>query len=252
MKDAASQPIRSVVRALEILRVLGRSGEGVALKDLAAALGLKVPTAHHLVSTLVQEGFAERVTNPTRYRLGPAVRELHAGDGRQAWERRVEAVLPELARDLPSAVVVLAEDIGGEVATTWRIAPERPEVIQRPAHQTMSPYASACALAFQAFWGPDRREALRRRYPFEEYGPGPWAGLAELEAALESMRSEGHVLLLPGGRSTLLRVAVPVFAAGGELRAVLGASVPCEPSRAKSLGKRMAARVRESVAALER
>ena len=240
-----------MARALGILRLLGRSADGMALKALAAEMGLKGPTAHHIVATLTQEGFAERLTGPTRYRLGPAMRELALGAARGDWRRRAEAVLTRLAADLPGAIVVLSEDVGGDVTVTLRLTPERPGVIQRPADQTLAPYASASPLVFQAFWPADRREAYRRRYPFEEYGRGRWPSTQALEAALDRVRAEEQVLLLPQESGGLIRTAVPVFGNGAELAGVLGASIPCDrPDEAMATGGRMARRIAKAAAHL--
>jgi DNA-binding IclR family transcriptional regulator len=58
-------------RALSLLRILaGAPAEGLRLSDMAAEAGLDRATAHRLLSTLVQHGFAEQDQASKRYVLG--------------------------------------------------------------------------------------------------------------------------------------------------------------------------------------
>jgi IclR family transcriptional regulator, acetate operon repressor len=62
--------IQSVARAIHVLRFVAERDEGPAsLTEIAAEIGTPLPTAHHLVATLVDEGMLVR--DPKRgYRLG--------------------------------------------------------------------------------------------------------------------------------------------------------------------------------------
>ena len=64
--------IRSVARASRILVHLGEQPEGRTAKEVADALSLPLPTAYHLLGTLVAEGLAAKDSR-RRYRLGPAL-----------------------------------------------------------------------------------------------------------------------------------------------------------------------------------
>jgi IclR family transcriptional regulator, acetate operon repressor len=65
--------IQSVSRAIRVLRFVAERDEGPAtLSEIAAEIGTPLPTAHHLVATLVDEGMLVR--DPKRgYRLGATV-----------------------------------------------------------------------------------------------------------------------------------------------------------------------------------
>ena len=71
-------PVQSVERAAAILRLLAEDAEPVALSRVAETLGLAKGTAHGLLQTLVQVGFAEQAPNSTRYRITPALFQLGA------------------------------------------------------------------------------------------------------------------------------------------------------------------------------
>jgi len=64
--------IRSVSRASQILVHLGEQQESRSAKEIAAALGLALPTAYHLLGTLVGEGLLTKDSG-RHYQLGPAL-----------------------------------------------------------------------------------------------------------------------------------------------------------------------------------
>jgi DNA-binding IclR family transcriptional regulator len=64
--------IRSVARASRILVYLGEQHESRSAKEIAAALGLALPTAYHLLGTLVVEGLLTKDSG-RQYQLGPAL-----------------------------------------------------------------------------------------------------------------------------------------------------------------------------------
>ena len=55
--------IQSVERAVSLLTLVARQSVNSAGKDLADAAGLAVPTAHHLLSTLVSAGLLAKDAN---------------------------------------------------------------------------------------------------------------------------------------------------------------------------------------------
>jgi IclR family transcriptional regulator, acetate operon repressor len=64
--------IRSVSRASQILVHLGEQQESRSAKEIASALGLALPTAYHLLGTLVGEGLLTKDSG-RHYQLGPAL-----------------------------------------------------------------------------------------------------------------------------------------------------------------------------------
>jgi IclR family transcriptional regulator, acetate operon repressor len=67
--------IRSVSRAARILVHLGEQQESRSAKEIASALGLALPTAYHLLGTLVNEGLLTKDSG-RQYQLGPALAAL--------------------------------------------------------------------------------------------------------------------------------------------------------------------------------
>ena len=73
---AGSRQIQSVVRALDILEVLAKESDGLALSELSGRVGLNSSTCHHLISTLVARGYVLHLGRSRGYALGSKVHEL--------------------------------------------------------------------------------------------------------------------------------------------------------------------------------
>ena len=237
--------IQSLARGIDIMHHVVRHEGGLTLRDLCRTTGLKPPTAHNLLRTLVATRFLVRVSGPVRYRLGPGVMELVAQYNDNELIRRATVVMPELFAQLreilqlesrpPSSpgdsTIVLSRAIGGDVTLSLRVSPERPSIVERPS-RAHHPYGSAVSLVFQAFWVQNDRMAYREKYPFWQFGADQWETEEKLDEFLETVRQVGYAAPDIHGPD-IVRVAVPVFGRGHELVAVLGAGKWCKTSAAE-------------------
>ena len=117
----AGQPtlIGSVVRALHLLDAVGAASGPVPAKKLAHQVDLPLPTAYHLLRTLVHEGYLTRT--PDGYVVGDHVDALASG---AAQSRRARQVLRQLHEEMGAAAYLsVLED--GEI----RLA----EIVDSPA-----------------------------------------------------------------------------------------------------------------------
>lgn len=243
----ATQPtlVRSLVRGLDILHLLAESSDGLSLGEIAAAMGLKPPTAHNLLRTLSFRGFVEKTSSPVRYRIGPGLAQLAGLSAQRELVRRAESMMLRLGHEVPGATVSFSEPSGTDVLQTMRVAPEGPPRITHLRRRAvMSPYASASALAFQAFAAPAAIDAFRREHPFWEEAAALWSAPAKLDGFLDESRAGGCVVAhFPG--ETLYKTAAPVYEPQGELAALLGISYPAadvpENTRRNRMRRLMAA-----------
>lgn len=220
-----SDLVQSLLRGLDMLALVARSPDGLPLCRVADAMGLKAPTAHKLLRTLADRGFLERSSRPVRYRLGPAALELANAHWNSGLLERAPAVLTDVWTEIKFATVTLCEAVGSEVMTLLRISPERLGFVERPTNRVMAPYATAGALAFQAWWTEEERAAYRRKHPFWEQGTHIWDSLEEVDAFLAEVRGKGYAAP-PFEAKGVCPVAAPIFGWKGVLRATVGASVP--------------------------
>lgn len=231
---AHSNLVQSLLRGVDVMELVAQSERGLSLGEVCVALKLKQPTAHNLLRTLVAREFVEKTANPVRYRLGQAVTRLaeernnqvthrRAGEALQRAYGQARALLPIRLAAQDEVSLTFGQAIGGQVMMLQRVRMNRPGVVEKPNHP-YSPYESAAALLFQAYWTPDERESYQRRYPFYELGVGVWKSMQRLEVFLQRVREVGYALppLYPPGQ---VRLAVPVFGSGHQLLGSVGAGV---------------------------
>ncbi|MBN2451613.1 MAG: IclR family transcriptional regulator [Lentisphaeria bacterium] len=106
--------VQSVQRALGLLEELDGGGPaGWSLGELCLATGLKAPTAHNLLSTLVGLGYALRDGGTRRYRLGPRAGSLGTGRARLAGLRHLAwGPMRHLHEALNETVILAVEEDG--------------------------------------------------------------------------------------------------------------------------------------------
>lgn len=85
-----TKPVRSVLRALSILRCFTPEQPLLSVAEIGRQLRLSRPTLYRLLATLQQAGFVLAEGEPLRFRLGPAVAPMT-----QAWSASLN--LPALA-----------------------------------------------------------------------------------------------------------------------------------------------------------
>ncbi len=229
-----SELVQSLLRAMDVIELVAQSERGLSLGEVCNSLGLKQPTAHNLIRTLVARDFVEKTVSPVRYRLGSAVVRLAEERANHSIVRqasmimndlfdRLKAYLPPRLHPQEEATISFSQHVGGEVVMLLRLRMQRPGVLERPKFM-MTAYQSAAPLCFQAFWSPEELEDYRRRHPFLDQGAPIWKTQDRLDAFLAKAREAGFAQppIFPQGQ---FRVAVPVWGEGHRLLGVLGAGI---------------------------
>ncbi|UKI32746.1 MAG: helix-turn-helix domain-containing protein [Lentisphaeria bacterium] len=83
---ANSDLIGSLVRAMEILKMIGDSPSGCRVEEICAAMKLKPPTVYNIIRTLVAGGFVERHNRSLRLGRSSSVSPAWARE--DCWRRR--------------------------------------------------------------------------------------------------------------------------------------------------------------------
>jgi DNA-binding IclR family transcriptional regulator len=106
--------IESVRRALNLLNVVGEADRPLPAKTLARRAGLPLPTAYHLLRTLVHEGYLTRLGG-LGYVLGDRIAALSGPRGDTAAQvARAHPILKQLHEDV-SAAAYLSVLADGEI-----------------------------------------------------------------------------------------------------------------------------------------
>ncbi|MBW3667893.1 MAG: IclR family transcriptional regulator [Actinobacteria bacterium] len=202
--------VQSVERAAVLLQLVASGVTAGTCTDLAARAGLAVPTAHHLLGTLVKVGLLARDSR-SGYLLGPAVAAL--GD---AYERQ-EAVpdylvgpLHELARTTGETSYLCAWRRGA-IQMLSRVEGTSPVRVSVPAAgRYHDAHARAAGKIMLAFGADAARERYLRESPLHPLTPHTITSPDRLEEELAEVRRRGVAFdeeeFVPG----VACIAVPV------------------------------------------
>lgn len=216
--------VNSLLKGLDILRVIAENEGPVKLSELSALMGIKPTTAHNLIRTLCARDFLIK-DNDNRYSLGPAVADIAQYYQDRGLQQKASTIMQDLVRQLEFSTITFAELIGPEIHLVMRYSPDRPFVLQKPQGQTFQPYANASGLAALAFSEDIKLEQLNVRYPYSEFGSHLWKEEEKLNNFLAQVKKQGYAIT-PFDTDKTLRIAAPILDKKGKLIAILGSSTP--------------------------
>jgi IclR family mhp operon transcriptional activator len=213
-------PVRSVLRALDILALIGRAGEG-SVRDLSEKSGLPKATVVRLLETLIEAGYVWKDSAHGEYRITDKVYQL---SGSYNGPLLIQASRPRalgLTRRFkwPVSVAVLDHDAMIILYTTMTESP----ISWKPSGQRLPLLTRALGRAYIAFCSPEQQRLILRilrtsASPDDRIArkPGAW------EQILEKVRQDGYAARDPGtGPRLQTTLAVPIMV-GGEPIATLG------------------------------
>jgi DNA-binding IclR family transcriptional regulator len=222
-----SQPrVQSLDRALDLLEALASAGE-LGVSDLAARTGLVPSTAHRLLATLVERGYAAQAASGGRYLIGYKLLELANGLEdrverlRLAAREHLEAIQHETGETTNLVVlegrdVVYVDKVDG--TRSVRMFVEVGAAI--PAHTT------GAGKAILAWRSPEDVATLLDGVPLARSTPHTITTLAALEADLERVRRRGFATDSEEHEEGVGCVGTPVFDHRGVSIAALSVSGP--------------------------
>jgi DNA-binding IclR family transcriptional regulator len=224
----APQPNTSVDQIFDTLHLLAATEEAVGVAELARDLGLPTSTAHRLLVTLHDSGFAARDTTGTKYELGLEAHALVQGLFHEFPIQR--AALPALRR----AADRVGETTALEVRIGWLSvrmvgAEGWHEVHAGTRVGRMCPLGqSAAGLAILAFSAPADVDGY---LAWEGDGPPAPARTRALRKTLAAISEAGYAQR-KGAATDAAQLAFPVRSEGVGLAAVMleGSGPAADPS----------------------
>lgn len=183
--------IQSVSRAAQLLMHVAGSPEGITTTAAATAAGLPVPTAHHLLATLCDEGLLAR-GEQRRFVLGPGVAALASAYS------QAEGVAPWLLEPLRKLVreqqetAYLSAWRGQQIMVLASLesgAAVRVAGAERGAYE--DPHARATGKLLLAFAEPHQRAAILGEGALIARTPHTIVDRAALAIELEAVREHG-------------------------------------------------------------
>lgn len=174
--------IGSVQRALRLLEAVAASEEAVTAKHLARIVGLPLPTAYHLLRTLVFEGYLSKTGDG--YLLGPAASQRQRSSLQQMLPR-VRPVLRSLRDELGGATYLSIYDHGEIRLVDIADGPSAPAVdLWVGVHE--SGHATAFGKAILAGLTQDQRADYIDRHDLFDLTPNTITNRGALERSLKT------------------------------------------------------------------
>jgi DNA-binding IclR family transcriptional regulator len=214
--------VKSAARVLDILELLFRSEEPMALKDLVSVLALPKSSAHALLRTLQSRGYVERDT-ADRYALTEPLRQS-AGwiGGPEAYLAAVaRPVMEQLRDDLDETVFLGVRAARGDVKVIAKSVSRAPIRYDTDNPGLRPAYCTGMGRILLAFWDKKSTDAYLLRTRLRAHTPRTVTNVGKLRAILGKAASDGYAVLeeeyVLGGSAT----AAPVFGGDGTVVAAL-------------------------------
>lgn len=189
--NGARGQIQSVARAAQLLMLVAERRVDPTGKELAAAANLAVPTAHHLLATLVSQGLLVK-DSYFRYVLGPRIAVLA-----DAYQRDVSP--PEYLLE-PLRKLAMTTGEAGYLAV-WRqsgihvlavVEGRLPVRVSIPSGPYLDAHARATGKLMLALVRDDVRDAYLRTHPLRALTPRTITNMEQLQEDLEVTRQRGY------------------------------------------------------------
>ena len=247
-----TEPVQSVLRSFDVLRVLAAHGDAVPLAVIADDAALPKSTASRLLTTLESIAMVARGPSPGTYVSGPALPALVGAPRMTAQLVGVaHPYLVELA-DRFGEDAALAIPDGTALIYADQVRGHHPIQVPNWTRQRFAPHTVAAGFVMMAWWPAARLDAYLRG-PLPPATTGTMTDAAAIRARVAEVRRRGYVWTAGEWVDGIGAVAAAVTTAGGELLAVLnvfgpsfrfpGARDPDEISAAVSDGARRLGRV---------
>jgi DNA-binding IclR family transcriptional regulator len=186
---AHSDLVHSLLRGLDILKLISSRPEGMRLNEITQDTGLKKSTVHNLLRTLAAREFLVK-DNLNRFSLGPAVLDMASSIKKNDTMENLSTMLLDFSRRFPQCTLTVSALRGNEIRCLLRISPDLPGLLQHPSDRFFMPYVSASAIALQSA-NPELAGELEKRFPFDEYGIGKWGTLKKFEQQKQQVLQDG-------------------------------------------------------------
>ena len=217
----AIRHVAAVERALSVLNALADATGALGTNEIARRTGINASTVSRLLATLVQAGFAERVEETGRYRLG--LRLLQLGNvvlARLDLRGVARPALEALAERTGETATLSSLGEHDAVTIDFVQSPASVQSVARLGRPSVG-YATSVGKVLLAFGN-----AHLPAEPLKRFTTRTLTDPSAIEAELERIRRRGWAEAVGERENDLNAVAAPVRGGQGELVAILGVQGP--------------------------
>jgi DNA-binding IclR family transcriptional regulator len=226
MTDKTDERVPTNLRALLILEALGHESDPLSTSEIGRIVGIPKQTAHRLCTTLVEEGYLNRVDGRGPFRPGRRAREMATGLlHASAHHHSRHQVLQWVAEQVGETVnFVVPEDQGmsykDRVETNWAFR------IQLPIGSHVPFHCTASGKAFLATLPKAERRRLVNVMQLTPLTKNTITDPGKLLAELQEIGRRGYALDNEEFLDGMVAVSVPVRDTQGRFFASLAAHGP--------------------------
>ena len=248
-KAKSTGQVRSLTRALSLLRHLAASAEGMSLTELSEAAGLPPSTTHRLLTTLESERFVRPDQQGGVWRIGVAA--FFVGSAFARSRDKLSLTRPYLRRlmEMSGETSNLFVESDGEAICIGQIESRHAMRAITGVGGRVLMHSSGAGKALLAFMEPMRRKRMLAAMPLARITDMTITDRGALSAALGEVQSVGFAVDDEEHALGLRCVAAPIFNEYGEAVAAISVSGPSAriPSeRLNSLGRMTAQAANEA------
>lgn len=232
-----SNGVQSIVRALSLLDILAESPADCSLGELAARAKLPPSTAHRLLTSLVQAGYAQHDPQTTRYSLGNTlIRLSHQAAHKHDLIQTARPFLETIAQKTGETANLTGRDSNYVIQLDHVDSPNILRV-SYPTGERFPLHACASGKLFLTFMPAGERERIlrsRRR----AFTPGTLTEKADLIQEFSAIARRGYAIDDAEREIGVRCVAVPIYNRRLQVVAALsltGPSVRLTPDRMNEL-----------------
>lgn len=212
------RPVKSLMRAIDLIEALAAGGRPLGVTELAAAIGSSKTAAYNMITTLEYRGLITKDGN-NRYWLGWGLFELgEMVHGASVLGDAARPHLEVLAETTGETALVGILDHGSVIYLEKAESRRSIRMVESPG-QRQPLHATTAGLLLLAFAPPE----YRRRYLTTPSSDDHPAGInaAALQSSLDAIVSDGYAVSFRDPEPDLNSVSVPIFGAGEQVVAAL-------------------------------
>ncbi len=239
-KAKSSGQVRSLTRALRLMRHLAESGDGMSLTELSEAASLPPSTTHRLLTTLESERFVRPEAQGGLWRIGVAA--FFVGTAFARSRDKLSLVRPYLRRlmEMSGETANLFVESDGEAICIGQIESRHAMRAITGVGGRVLLHSSGAGKVLLAHMEPKRRQRIAGTMALPRETQRTITDRARLEAALDEILDQGYGVDDEEHALGLRCVAAPVFDELGRAVAAISISGPSariSPDRLPMLGR---------------
>jgi IclR family acetate operon transcriptional repressor len=217
--------IQSVDRALYLLETIAEAGGEASLTELATRTGLNISTCHHLLATLIQRGFATKVTGRRLYALGARILYLGHTCLQVDLPRRAQPYLENINRSTGETVHLAALQGDNVVTLAVREARHAVRVETNKVGRLEAPHAASIGKAILA-WLPEDEMKRILGHGMKRYTDKTITDFPALLESLRIVRRTGFAIDSEEHFPGVICVGAPIRDQVGTVIGAISASTP--------------------------